>query len=201
MNTGDQVDDLKRYAIRTEAAFIDEAPDVVARAMEGKPARSRPFAAQFAKVAAALLVAGLGVGTLGVAADGSVPGQLLYPVDRSVEGVLATLGLSTPDQRLAERTLEVRVLLDRNEPDMALETLLTAVRTEAPHLSPEEAEEHKPALLESVERLLSWRNAAGSDQELPGLIHEIEESLGITLRGSGESPLIDDLLDRIQDDG
>lgn len=197
-NTRDLANDLKRYAIRTEAAFIDETRDVVAKAMEGTPARSRPLAARFARVAAALLVAALGVGTLGVAADASVPGQLLYPVDRSIEEFLANVGLSTPNQRLTERTEEVHVLLDRNQPEMALDTLMTAVRTETPHLSPEDAAEHKAPILETVERLLSGKNAAGSDQDLPNLIQEIAASLGITLRGTGDNPLIDDLLDRIQ---
>ncbi|MFP4554786.1 MAG: hypothetical protein ACLFRT_13125 [Actinomycetota bacterium] len=193
-------DALRRHAIRTEEAFSDRTPDIVAQVMEGRPSISSALASRFAKVAAALLFTALGIGGLGVAADASVPGQLLYPVDQSIERILANVGLSTPDQRLTERTDEARVLINLDQHDKAATTLLTAVRSEYPRLSPENAGEHRGAILEAVVRLLSAGDATNSDEGLSGPLVEIAESLGVSIGDSSENSGLDRLVDGLLGD-
>jgi hypothetical protein len=107
--------ELRRYA-RTLINEAAAAPvGVVPMAPPARrPAWSQPFAATVAAAALVFVTAGV------AAADSSVPGDLLYPVDRAAEQVGSWFGIG--GDAPGERVAEAGVLLARGEVVAALET-------------------------------------------------------------------------------
>lgn len=184
MTNTEPTDRLRRYGTRIQTAFIDEATEIATRSASKTPSGLQSTSRVLGKVAAVLLAGVVGVGSLGIAADASVPGQLLYPIDRSTERVLASLGLSTADQRLAERTHEAQVLLDREQPADALDTLVGALSAEFDQLTPEEAAEHGEAIMETAERAA----AVGDPSEIGALEDMVSDVRDHIRAGEADSP-------------
>lgn len=167
---------LRGYATRLQSEFVDEAAAIAQRAA-ATPNRGWWTSRSLGRAAAALLVVTVSVGSLGVVANASVPGQLLYPVDQSIETVLSGIGLSTADQRLAERTHEAQVLVDLGDPELALQTLLAGLDAEFAVLSPHSVAEHATPILDTTERAVA---AGGPNQveTLSGLALEVRDYIG-----------------------
>lgn len=182
---------LRRYATRLHSTFVHDAPEAAARAAAGEPSKVPLRSRNIGKVAVAFLVVAIGIGSLGVAADASAPGQLLYPVDRTMERAFATLGIGTADQRLSERTQEAQALLDLGQPDAALDTLLEAVHTELGVVSPEDAADHASSILETAEGAVSSGDPSQANARL-GVYQRLRESIGA--EGLDSNPVTTDEL-------
>lgn len=118
------IEDLRAYA----RALVADAAIVAVPMPIAVPVRS---SLPLRRIAALAVIGVLVVGTAGVAAgaDSANPGDLLYPVDRSVEQVGSWLGLR--QDSVAERAAEASVLLGRGDVVQALETARESALTGA----------------------------------------------------------------------
>jgi hypothetical protein len=117
MKDSDALRDLRAYArfLLAEEVGVPPAPRPAATPVPVRRALLRP---RTIAAAAAILV--LGNAGLAAAADGAVPGDLLYPVDRAYESIGAALGFHVGGS--AERLDEAQVLLERGNVSAAIET-------------------------------------------------------------------------------
>lgn len=164
---GDPVEDLRRYGARLiDSVDPARARAVVDRAMASHPVRRPVWGRRIgalALAAALFVVANVG---LALAADGSVPGDRLYRLDRFYERVAGALGF--PGAPALERLEEASVLAQRGEVSLALATAAEAI---------EQAGDG--AGLDAARRALS--RAAG---ETAGLAPEVQGSLAVRERAA-----------------
>lgn len=132
MMVRDPIQDLRHYG-RSLTDSVDPARTraVVSRAMGPRAVGRSPLprsvwprrVAVLAAAAALFLLANVG---LALAANRSVPGDPLYPVDRFYERVAQAVGL--PVSPALERLEEAAVLVQRGEVPLALETAAEAMK-------------------------------------------------------------------------
>jgi hypothetical protein len=116
---------LRELASDWEAEVRHRRADLIAaramlQATPDRPRLHRPRAA--IAVAAAALAGFLG---LGAVADGAVPGQVLYPIDRAYESVGAMVGIA--EDRSEERLVEALALIERGRDAEAVDLIDEAI--------------------------------------------------------------------------
>ena len=109
-------DELRRYADDLASEVSPSTAQRAVRSAMSSPAR-RPRKALIALVTTGLL--GVSNVALAATADSSVPGDVLYGVDRAYEQVVDLTGLGGP--RVTERLQETDVLLERGDLAAALD--------------------------------------------------------------------------------
>ena len=120
-----QRDRLRALAASHEAEVTrDRAEQLAARALtRGHDAVRRARRVVIALVGTAVLVPVMTA--VGVLADPSVPGEILYPVDRAYESAASLIGIDT--SRSEERLGEALTLLDRGQTVEAAELIEVAI--------------------------------------------------------------------------
>jgi len=111
------------------------------------------------RVLALALVLVLLVPVMALAAENSVPGDLLYPVKRAVEPIVQVFDTDAPAQR---RVREVEVLLERDAPDDAIVQHVQVAR--------EVVADHLPTLSDRIDQVvheLDIRRLDRPDAEKP----------------------------------
>lgn len=122
----DPLQDLRRYASSlVESVDSGRARGVIAEAATMHPVRRAFRGPRIGVLAAAATLFVLANTGLALAANPSVPGDLLYPVDRFYERVVGAVG--GPGSPALERLEEAAVLVDRGEVSSALATAAEAM--------------------------------------------------------------------------